>query len=340
MTLATLPVLQPATPPASPSLADREGRSIRYLRLSLTRGCSMRCVYCRPAIDENPRDENRLMPRELERIVRHLVGNHGVRKVRLTGGDPTARPDLLEIIERVAAVPGVDDLAMTTNGLTLARHAAAYADAGLQRVNVSLDSLDAKRFARLTGVDGLSRVLNGIEQAAAHFARVKLNCVVIHGENETELPDLLSWATDRGLPLRMIELMPMGPLAQGWEDRFVSEARMQSVLAGIIDSYTPLDQGAASARSYRVRLRDGRVGEVGFITPMTCRFCAQCDRLRLGADGSVYPCLMDAPRGGVLDAVRPRFDARRFDDLLRAALGEKQAEHPDQGPAVMTHIGG
>ena len=336
-----LPVLHPASPPRPPRLADRHGRTIGYLRLSLTRGCSMRCVYCRPAFDRNPRDEVRLTPAEIERVVRHLVARHGLHKVRLTGGDPTARPDLVEVLRRVASIAGVRDLAMTTNGLTLARDARALAEAGLQRVNVSLDTLDSEQFRRLTGVDGLHRVLAGLDAArAAGLGPIKINTVVIRDENDAGLPALLDWSAAQGYPLRLIELMPMGPLADLWRERFVSEAAMRRRLAGVVQRYEPLEQGADAARRYRVLLRDGRRAELGFITPMSCRFCGACDRLRLGADGTIYPCLMDRPRGTLLPAIRPVFDGMELHRRLTAAYADKAAEHPDVGPAIMTHVGG
>ena len=256
-------------------LADPSGRQVRYLRLSLTKQCSMRCVYCRPDWLTAVRGESSLTPVEIESLVRHLVRHHGLTKVRLTGGDPTARGDLLEIIRRVASIPGVHDLAMTTNGLTLAHAAGAYAQAGLGRINVSLDSLDPIRFARITGVDGLSRVLEGIEAAlAAGLAPLKLNTVVLRGENDHELPQLVSFAADRGLTIRFIELMPMGPLAKQWAQRYVPADDMRRVLDGIVRSWTTLPQGESSATRYRLQLYDGREVTVGLITPMSCPFCS------------------------------------------------------------------
>ena len=325
---------------SSAGLNARHGRRLGYLRLSLTRGCSMRCVYCRPDFDRNPREEARLSPGELEQLVRHLVARHGLRKVRLTGGDPTVRPDLLEIIERLARVPGIEDLAMTTNGLTLLREARAYAAAGLKRVNVSLDTLDPEAFANLTGSTQLDRVLAGIELARQVLSPVKLNCVVIRGQNDADLPRLLRWSAQRGLALRLIELMPMGPLAEVWAQRYVDEAEMRRALAAEVVDYAPLVQGSDAARRYRVTLRDGSAGELGFITPMSCLFCAQCDRLRVGADGAVYPCLMDRARGSLREALRPRLDPEAVERVLARAFADKADQHPEAGPTTMTHIGG
>lgn len=279
--------------------------------------------------------------REIEQLVRHLAGRHGLRKVRLTGGDPTSRAELIDIIRTIAAVDGIDDLAMTTNGLTLTRRAAEYAEAGLRRINVSLDTLDPERFALMTGVDGLHRVLDGIDAAErAGLWPIRLNAVVLKGQNEQDLPDLLRFAAGRGVEIRFIELMPMGPLASHWADRYVPEAAMRRRLEEVARGWELLPQGHDAARRYRVTLDDGAEGVVGFITPMSCNFCANCNRIRIAADGEFYPCLMDSPRGTILPALRPRYDGDLLDGLLAEGLASKRTEHPHDGVVTMTHIGG
>ena len=173
-------------------IADSSGRTVSYLRLSITPALAMRCCYCRPEVPEEEQASSLLSTEEIGCLVRHLVTRHGLAKVRLTGGEPTARPDLLEIIRRLAAIDGLGELAMTTNGLSLARQAARLADAGLRRVNISLDSLSRRNFARITGVDGLDRVLAGIDAAkTAGLLPIKLNAVVVGGVNDHELPALI-----------------------------------------------------------------------------------------------------------------------------------------------------
>jgi len=342
MTATYRPIALPQWQPQNHGpIADPLGRGIGYLRLSLTKACSMRCLYCRPKQLDHPRGEPVLTPPELEQLTEYLVRQHGVSKVRLTGGDPTSRPELIEIIERIGAIDGITDLAMTTNGLTLERDAARFLDAGLHRVNVSIDSLDPQRFAQLTGVDALDRVLRGVERAQqVGLNPVKLNTVVVRGHNLDDLPALMRFAVQRGLELRFIELMPMGPLGEVWHERYVPEAEMKAQLHPHVLQWTELPQGAAAARKYRVTLNDGRVGTIGFITPMSCNFCEQCNRLRIAADGSIFPCLMDTPRGSLLHAVRDGFDAEAVDGALRRAYADKQEVHPDFGHATMTHIGG
>lgn len=323
-------------------MMDRHARQIEYLRLSLTAACQMRCTYCRPDWLRGCDTSGQLTAAEIESVVRHLAGRHGVRKVRLTGGDPTARPDLVDIISRLACIDPIEDLAMTTNGLTLARHAADYRRAGLHRVNVSLDSLDPTTFARMTGVNGLGRVLAGIDAAIhAGLNPVKINTVVLAGENDDALPDLVRFAADHAVAIRFIELMPMGPLADHWLDRYVPATRMKALLSdALVSEWRTPPSGPGSARVHRARLDDGRWVDIGFITPMSCDFCADCNRLRLTSDGAIYPCLMDRPRGSIMPAVRPRFDGERFDPILRRALEAKAPRHPARGVAVMTTIGG
>lgn len=282
-----------------------------------------------------------LSPAEIEQLARHMVTNHGLYKVRLTGGDPTSRPELVEIIQRLASIDGITDLAMTTNGLTLPRMAKVYADAGLQRINLSLDTLDPERFARMTGVDGLNRVLKGLDAArSAGIAPIKINTVVLRGENDVDIPSMVRFAAANDVPIRFIELMPMGPLASAWADRYVPEAEMRAILAPIVRESEDLEQGHDAARCARVTLDDGSVAKVGFITPMSCNFCAQCNRMRIAADGAIYPCLMDEPRGSLFNAVRPVFNGRAVDAAIQQSLEHKQAEHPHDGFVTMTHIGG
>lgn len=324
-------------------MEDRWGRKIEYLRLSLTSACQMRCAYCRPSwgcAERAPHEE--LTPTELHALADHLARHHGLTKIRLTGGDPSARRDLVEIIRLLSSISGLRDLAMTTNGLTLAAHADDYARAGLGRVNVSLDSVRADRFAEITGVAGLHRVIDGIDAAlAAGLRPLKINTVVMRGANDDELSDLVAFAAVRNCPIRFIELMPMGPLAAQWSRRFVSSDEMMSRLSETtVQTWHAYAQGSESATRYAATLSDGRSADIGFIRPMSCHFCAACNRLRITSDGAIYPCLMDEPRGSALAALRPQFNPTLFDQLLDAALQQKAAEHRSAGVGVMTQIGG
>lgn len=330
-----------ATTTSRAPLRDAHGRHVRYLRLSVTSACPMRCLYCRPASMASPRGpgDAELSPLEILQLATTLA-HFGLRKVRITGGEPTARADLVEIVGRLASVPGLDELTLTTNGLTLARQARVLAAAGLRRVNVSLDSLDAERFQRITGIDALPRVLEGIDAAiASGLSPLKLNCVVVRGENDHEGPDLLRFAADRQVELRFIELMPMGPLSDRWQERFVSSAETRRRLEPLVDRWLPRVQHSSPARSFDVLLRDGRSARVGFISAMSCPFCDRCDRVRITADGALLGCLMDRPTLSLLPALRP-FDPAALLDLMDRALSQKPRQHPRLGHSAMVAIGG
>jgi cyclic pyranopterin phosphate synthase len=323
------------------TLCDTFSRSISYLRLSLTDTCPMGCVYCRPESGGPPAAAAPLTADEIDRLLGRLVQRHGLAKLRLTGGEPTARPDLLEIIARARRMPGLREVTLTTNGLTLARHASALAAAGLHRVNISLDSLDRQTFQRITGTDGLPAVLEGIDAAlAAGLTPVKLNCVVLRGLNDGELCQLLRFAAGRGLEIRFIELMPMGPLAGQWAEHYVSEDDMRRQLVAAVRQWRALPRDRAPARRYRVQLDEGTPGTVGLITAISRNFCADCNRIRIACDGTWYPCLMGRPAGSLLAALRPRLDASELDRLLAEGLARKAEVHPAAGQAVMVRIGG
>lgn len=322
-------------------IGDTFGRHIGYLRLSLTDACQMRCLYCRP--ERHQSSTPTLTVAHYEALVRHLAAHHGLHKIRLTGGDPSMRQDLPALIATLRAVPGIDEVCLTTHGLTLVRDAKQWRDAGLSRVNVSLDSLDPQRFQALTGVRGLSRVLDGITKAQQAGLSPQINSVVVRGVNDVELPNLVCEAARRGVPLRMIELMPMGPLSEFWKGRYVDEMEMRECLwqAGLVLG-EDLPQGSRAARFCPVITPEGARGTIGFITPMSCDFCDRCDRLRLGSQGEIYPCLMDAPRGSVMDAFSAEgiLDPVVLEDRLLHAYQQKSEVHPAQGVAVMTGIGG
>jgi cyclic pyranopterin phosphate synthase len=322
-------------------LTDPQGRKIGYLRLSLTPACPMRCSYCRPNIIDDLPDQATLNVDQIETLVRHLVEHWGLHKVRLTGGEPTVRRDRLQIIERLSCIEGLTDLAMTTNGLTLARDAQALQDVGLKLINISLDSLRTDTFENMTGIKGLPRVIQGIHAAMeSGLTPIKINTVVLAGDNADQLPELVQFAAERDLEIRFIELMPMGPLANQWVDRYVPESQMRATLSPVISHWQPLEQGHDSARRFRVSLRNGQHATIGFITPMSCNFCDACNRLRLTASGDIYPCLMDQPRGNIMSAFTEQFDAKHFDTLLQQSLKDKAEEHPINGFTTMTILGG
>jgi cyclic pyranopterin phosphate synthase len=325
---------------------DGFGREIDYLRISLTDRCNLRCTYCMPLeADTFLAEPGLLTASEIATVVRAAV-SLGFRKFRLTGGEPTLRPDLVEIVGRIARTPGVADLALTTNGTLLDRLAAPLAEAGLRRVNVHLDSLDARRLARTMRSARLDRILDGIAAAeAAGLGPMKLNSVVDRDENEADVVPLAALTLERPWHVRFVELMPVGDgeCARFARERFVSNA---VTLSRIDEALGPLEPvpGALSdeARCYRL---ERAAGIVGFISPVTEPYCGSCNRMRLTADGRLRLCLLgDAEvdlrdvlrRGGGADAVRERL----LEGARRKPAGHRLAEGQGVRGRAMHAIGG
>lgn len=266
-------------------MLDTCGREVRTLRLSVTAACDLRCRYCMSAEGFAQRGAP-LSADELVAIATAAAKN-GINKVRLTGGEPLLRPDIVDICARIARVEGIRTLALTTNATRLAALAAPLAAAGVSRVNISLDSLDAECYRTLTRGGDIAAVLQGLEAAlAAGFARVKLNCVLIGGVNDGEIGAFVALTRTKPVDVRFIELMPMGECA-GWPAACFLSA--DEVLRRVPE-LTPLQsEGVAQ----RYRLPDG-LGTVGLIRPMSNAFCGDCDRIRVTADGMLKPCLHGA----------------------------------------------
>jgi len=285
-------VPQPAAPPR-----DALGRPLRDLRLSVIEACNFRCPYCMPA-DRVPDDHgfdaaSRLSFDEIERLVRGFV-RAGVRKLRITGGEPLLRKGLPELVARLAAIDGLDDLALTTNGSLLAGQARALRGAGLHRLTVSLDTIDPARFAVLSGGRGdLAAVLRGLDAAEdAGFARIKLNCVVQRGVNDADVLPLVAFARDRGHTMRFIEYMDVGT-CNGWEAaRVVPSAELRDAIHAHwpLHALDPQYRGEVAAR---YGFDDG-AGEVGFVSSISAPFCGDCHRARVSADGRLFTCLFAA----------------------------------------------
>ena len=276
-------------------LTDRLSRPLQTLRVSVTDRCNFRCPYCMPR-EVFPADhpflgrEEILHYEEIERLVTIFVGQ-GVRKVRLTGGEPLLRKGLPVLVQRLARIRGVEDLALTTNGALLAEAARPLREAGLHRLTVSLDTLDAARFRSLGDTEvPLGRVLSGLEAArSAGFAPIKLNCVLQHGINDDEILDLATFAREHGHIIRFIEFMDVGT-QNGW--RLDAVVPAGEVLARISERWDsePVEDPPAGRVAERWRYRDG-AGEFGIIASVTKAFCGGCDRARLSAEGSLYTCL-------------------------------------------------
>jgi cyclic pyranopterin phosphate synthase len=297
-------------------LFDQFKRPLRNLRLSVTDRCNLRCSYCMPEPEYVwlPR-EDILQFEEIERLVDVFL-DLGVDKVRLTGGEPLLRRDLPTLAARLSSRPRVRDLAMTTNGVLLAEHAAALATAGLHRLTVSLDTLQPQRFRDLTRSHDLPRVLEGIAAAAPLFPGLKLDSVVIRGTNDDELVDLIEFGRGYGAEVRFIEYMDVGGATHWSTTRVVSRAEMLEALARHYGDVVPVEE-ISSAPADRYRLPDGTI--FGIISSTTQPFCQDCDRSRLTADGMWYLCLYASHGVDLRGALRRGAAAAELAGLIRAA---------------------
>ncbi len=326
-------------------LVDRFGRVAEDLRVSITEKCSLRCTYCMPAegLPAIPKDDLLSAP-EIARLVGIAWHDLGVKEVRFTGGEPLTRGDLVDIVRLSAlAAPGIS-LAMTTNGIGLDARAAALRDAGLTRINVSLDTVDREHFARLTRRDRLPRVLDGI--AGAHTAGlgpIKINAVLMR-ETLADAPELLAFALERGLALRFIEQMPLDADAAWRRDNMIPAAELLAVLGTrfTLDS-VPRTDPSSPAEEWTV---DGGPATVGIIASVTRSFCSACDRTRVTAEGTVRSCLFGDDETDLRGLLRSGASDAAIADLWRAAMWNKQAGHgidaADFAPPVrsMGAIGG
>lgn len=322
---------------------DAYGRNIHYLRISLTDRCNLRCVYCMPADIQFAPPAQLLQDAELLRLVR-LATTVGFDRVRLTGGEPTVRRNLVDLVGGMARIPGIKEIALTTNALKLEKLAEPLARAGLKRVNISIDTLDAARFHKITRFGKLDQVWRGICAAErAGLAPIKLNAVVVRGYNEADMVDLAQLTLAHAWDMRFIEVMPLGSLADFQTDAVVPVAEMKQRIESACGKLEPLDWDRHNpARPYRLR---GGKGTIGFISSVTEPFCAGCDRMRLSADGRLRLCLL---RDNEVDLLTP-LRAGASDEALRALMsrgvynkpwGHGLADHVIAESRVMSQIGG
>jgi cyclic pyranopterin phosphate synthase len=328
----------------APRLLDRFGRAGRDLRVSVTDRCNLRCSYCMPAegLDWLPKPEM-LTDDELVRLVGVMVGL-GITQVRLTGGEPLLRRSLVDVVGRIAALEPRPRIAMTTNGIGLDRLAGPLAAAGLDRVNVSLDTIDPEHFGRLTRRDRFNDVVAGLKAAAdAGLTPVKVNAVAMRGVNDTDVPDLLQWCLDRGYDLRFIEQMPLD--AQHAWDRSLMVSQ-EEILQRLGERFTltPVpDRGSAPAELFHV---DGGPETVGVIASVSAPFCGSCDRVRLTADGQLRNCLFARREVDLRGPIRAGATDTELADLVIAEMWAKKIGHGidkagfEQPDRPMSAIGG
>jgi GTP 3',8-cyclase len=326
-------------------LVDSWGREIRSLRVSVTDKCNFRCRYCMPAegLEWLPRDEV-LTFEEIARLVR-VLSEMGVDEVRLTGGEPLVRRDVPVLVSFLAEIPGVRDLSLTTNGVLLDRLAGPLVEAGLTRLNVSLDSLSHVRFAEITRRDALDRVLAGLEEAERYpeLRPIKVNCVAIRGFTEDEVPALAELARRKPYVVRFIEFMPLDADEAWKEDEVLTGGEIRA----LIEERWPLEEVPAkpSSTARRFRFADG-AGEIGFVNPVSEPFCSSCDRIRLTADGQLRTCLFSRREWDLKAPLREGASDEELGQLIRFAVRHKELKHKINDPGFvrasrsMSQIGG
>lgn len=305
---------------------DRFGRNINYLRISLTDKCNLRCVYCMP---ENmvfrPRDEL-LQDEEIYRLV-DIFADLGFRKFRLTGGEPTVRANVVEIVRHIADTSGVEAIAMTTNGLLLDRLAKPLAEAGLQRVNISVDTLNPEKFRKLTRWGKVDDVWAGIHAAEAAGLHIKLNSVVVRHYNDKEdAVELAQLTFTRSWQVRFIEMMPFGDVADFQLAGTVSEEELRETISEALGPLMPVDDGRLDGEASLYRLQ-GSLGTVGFISSVTQPFCASCNRARLTADGRLRLCLLREKEVDLMTPLRSGVSNDELKALITEGIWHKPWGH-------------
>lgn len=333
--------------PAAGQLVDRFGRVHRALRISVTDACNIRCQYCMPATGAQFLPQQRLLSfADIAAFVR-VASRLGIRKVRLTGGEPLLRPKLYELVAALRDISVLEQLALTTNGMLLDQQLDDLVAAGLDRINISLDTLSAPTFRRLARRDGLARVLAGIEATCRHpDLQVRLNALILRDINLSDVCELVQFAVQRGMTMRFIEFMPLDSDRTWSAQRVVTGAELRGLIEQQLGLLRPCQSSDPSQPAHDYEFADGR-GRVGFIDPVSQPFCGSCDRLRLTADGKIRNCLFGREEWDVASVLRgAATDERLLSDRLRQCTWAKHAAHgidsPDfQPPArAMYQIGG
>lgn len=328
-------------------LHDAYNRTIRDLRISLTDRCNFRCFYCLPHGEPSWAKRETLMTFEELEYVADIFVSLGIEKIRLTGGEPLIRRDVPVLVEKLARLkPKLRDIALTTNGYDFVRHAPALKDAGLDRVTISLDSLDREKFIDITGVDALDKVYASIDTAKKlGFAPVKINAVLVRGRNDDEIVDFARFARAYGVSMRFIEFMPLDS-GHEWSREMVVSGR--EIRDSINDVY-PLklkESSRGSETAWRYEFADGAPGQIGIIAPVTEMFCGACSRIRLTADGQIRTCLFSTTEHNLRDFVRSGASRDEIIGFIEVAILKKEPRHHINDPTfvqparTMSFIGG
>lgn len=325
------------------SLIDPFGRKIDYIRLSVTDRCNLRCFYCIPkGFNDFEVPENWLNFDEIERVI-GAFAELGVKKVRITGGEPLVRKGLDKLISRLHALPALEDLSLSTNATLLQRDARALKQAGVSRINVSLDTLRADRFKDITQSNDLASVLDGLQEArAAGLNPIKINMVVMKGINDDEIDDMVEYCVENDFTLRLIETMPMGNSGREASNHFISVDEIRKRLTKRFDLIDSVMAGGGPARYARLK---GSNVHIGFITPLSQHFCGSCNRIRLSVDGTIYLCMGQEHTFELRPLLRQGISDHELKHALLQALTLKPKQHdflqqPDKIVRIMSKLGG
>ncbi|MDZ7660881.1 GTP 3',8-cyclase MoaA [Thiohalophilus sp.] len=323
-------------------LIDPFGRRIDYVRLSVTDRCDLRCKYCMPeGFKDFEEPAHWLTPEEIERVIA-AFGRLGTRRVRITGGEPLVRKNLPELAARLAALPGIEDLSLSTNATRLDNHGQALFEAGISRINVSLDTLKPERFKEITQ-GKLEKVLNGLMAAKqAGFHPIKINMVVMKGVNDDEVEEMVEFCIEHDFTLRFIETMPMGETGRAATDQYINLQDVKARLAEHYELIPGMMPGGGPARYVQVA---GTELRIGFITPISQHFCETCNRVRLSVDGTLYMCLGQEERYPLRELLRAGISDAELEQHIVRAIALKPERHefnekPEQVLRFMSMTGG
>ncbi len=326
----------------APLLTDPFGRNIEYVRLSVTDRCDLRCFYCMPeGFTDFETPDHWLTFDEIERVIA-AFGRLGVNRVRITGGEPLVRKELPALTTRLSTLPGVDDLSLSTNAVQLAKYSEALRQSGVQRLNVSLDTLQPERFKAITK-GRLKKVLDGLMAAKGdNFSPIKLNMVVMKGVNDDEVERMVDFCLEHGFTLRFIETMPMGDTGRNASDQFIDLQTIKERLMQRFDLLPGVMPGGGPARYMKVA---GTNLNIGFITPMSQHFCETCNRVRLSVDGTLYMCLGQEHNYELRPLLRGGISDAGLEEAIIEAIALKPQRHefsekPDQVIRFMSMTGG
>lgn len=310
----------------SSAMTDPFGRTISYLRVSVTDRCDLRCFYCMSEDMTFLPKADLLTLEELDRLCTAFIAK-GVKKLRLTGGEPLVRRNVMTLVRSLSrhlSSGALSELTLTTNGTQLAKHARELADCGVRRINVSLDTLDPKKFREITRWGEIDKVLEGIEAARAAGLGVKINAVALKNLNEDELPDLMRWAHGKGMGLTLIEVMPMGEIGSGRIDQYLP---LSLVRARLAQQFTLTDLAESTGGPARYVSIAETGGKLGFITPMTHNFCKSCNRVRITCTGTLHTCLGHEDASDLRKPLRASDDDMLLADAIDLAIGLKPKGH-------------